>query len=240
MIRMKNVLVIVSGYLFCLCACRKTTVASVQTPFTVQDSTIKKKSYLALGDSYTIGQGVQYAERFPLQTVELLRSSGVHMDEPLIIAQTGWTTTALSNAILSQNPKGPFSVVSLLIGVNDQYQKRDTTGYRQRFQSLLSTSVTLAGGKNDHVFVLSIPDYSVTPFARNSDTGTIRIQIEWFNEICRQVTFQNGCNWLNITPYTKLAATDKSLLASDSLHPSGKEYGIWARDLAPLMLPKLR
>ena len=123
------------------------------------------RTYLALGDSYTIGQSVGITERFPAQTNTLLKSTGIKMAEPRYIATTGWRTDDLAAAINSQNPQGPFDVVSLLIGVNDQYQLRDTNGYRERFRQLLLKSISLAGNKRNHVFVLSIPDYSVTPFA---------------------------------------------------------------------------
>ena len=220
-------------------SCKKSTGGSVRTAFPAEDSSANKNTYLALGDSYTIGQGVQAFESFPFQTVSMLRIKGVKINDPLIIAQTGWTTTNLSKAIISQNPKGPFSVVSLLIGVNDQYQLHDTTGYRQRFYGLLQTSLYFAGGNRNRVFVLSIPDYSVTPFVRNNPM-TVKTEIGWFNEINRQVTVENGCSWINITPSTQMAATDPTLLASDSLHPSGKEYAKWANELANKMQPVLQ
>ena len=131
--------------------------------------------------------------------------------------------------------QAPYSIVTLLIGVNDQYQTRDTTGYRERFTRLLNTSIALAGNDRRRVFVLSIPDYSVTPFARGLDTAAIRRQIDWFNSINRSVTLENNISYTDITPSTREAAIDKTLLAQDSLHPSGKEYAKWAARLAPLM-----
>ena len=197
------------------------------------------KKWLALGDSYTIGQSVAVNDRFPAQTANLLKQSGINMTEPNYIATTGWTTNNLSNAIASQNP-GNYDVVSLLIGVNDQYQMRDTTGYRQRFTMLLDKAIQLANGKKDHVFVLSIPDYSVTPFAAGSDTAQIRKEIDWFNAINRQVTEGYKVAYLDITPGTRLAKTNASLLAYDGLHPSAQEYKNWADRLAPMMLPVLK
>lgn len=197
------------------------------------------KTYLALGDSYTIGQSVAPQERFPVQTKQWLTARGINMAEPQIIATTGWTTTNLANAI-SSGVSGPYSVVSLLIGVNDQYQTHDTIGYRSRFSSLLNTAVSLAGNQRSHVFVISIPDYSVTPFAANSDTATIRRQIDQFNVINKEVTAQSLCNYLDITPSTREALNDPSLLAGDGLHPSGKEYKKWAERLGAMMLDKLR
>jgi len=197
------------------------------------------KTWLALGDSYTIGQGVEESGRFPTQTVNLLRAAGVSMNLPTYIATTGWTTTALQNAINTQQP-GKHTVVSLLIGVNDQYQTRDTTGYRQRFTALLQKAIELANGRPSHVFVLSIPDYSVTPFASGSDTARIRQQIDWFNAINKNVTLQNGCPYLDITPSTREARFNTALLAPDGLHPSVLEYRRWADRLSVLMLPVLR
>ena len=198
------------------------------------------KTYLALGDSYTIGQSVSVQERFPVQTAQWLSARGINMVTPEIIATTGWTTTNLSNAIAQRNISGPYSVVSLLIGVNDQYQMNDTSGYRARFTGLLNTSVNLAGNQRDHVFVISIPDYSVTPFAANADTAAIHRQIDQFNAINKQVTAQNLCNYLDITPSTREALNDPTLLAADGLHPSGKEYKKWAERLGAMMLDKLR
>ena len=197
------------------------------------------KTWLALGDSYTIGQSVSEAERFPAQTANILKQSGINIGTPTYIATTGWTTNNLMNSILSQNP-GTYDVVSLLIGVNDQYQQHDTTGYRKRFTDLLTKAIQLADGKKENVFVLSIPDYSVTPFAAGSDTAQIRKEIDWFNAINKNVTADYNCPYLDITPSTRDARNNRSLIATDGLHPSGAEYKRWAGMLAPLMLPVLK
>ena len=193
------------------------------------------KTYLALGDSYTIGQSVDSSSRYPAQTAAWLAANGIRLNPIQYIATTGWTTTDLQNAINYTNPKGPFDVVSLLIGVNDQYRGYDTGGYSIRFYQLLQQSIQLAGGKPAHVFVLSIPDYSVTPFANGSNRAEISMQIDWFNAINKRITLQNNCNYLYITDSTREAATDSSLLAPDGLHPSGKEYKIWSLLLGALM-----
>lgn len=198
-----------------------------------------EKTWLALGDSYTIGQSVNITERFPDQTATLLRARGINMPVPEYIATTGWTTTNLQNAINARNP-APHDVVSLLIGVNDQYQTHDTTGYRQRFTAVLEKSVELAKNKKENVFVLSIPDYSVTPFAAGQDRARIRQEIDWFNAINLSVTQSYGISYLDITPSTREAETDASLIAVDGLHPSGLEYKKWAERLAPWMQAVLR
>lgn len=217
-------------------SCKK---AGLPATYTGPANTGTQRTWLALGDSYTIGQSVNAADRFAAQTANLLQMAGINMAEPRYIAATGWSTNSLANAITMQNP-GNYDVVSLLIGVNDQYQTHDTSGYRLRFTSLLSKAIQLANGKNTHVFVLSIPDYSVTPFAAGGDTAQIRREIELFNTINRQVTESFAVAYLDITPGTRLAKTNPSLLAPDGLHPSRLEYKNWADRLAPMMLPVVR
>ncbi|MEJ7677295.1 MAG: GDSL-type esterase/lipase family protein [Segetibacter sp.] len=185
--------------------------------------------------SYTIGQGVQDFERFPAQTVQLLRDQDINVIDPKYIAMTGWTTANLISAINLENPSKDFDIVTLLIGVNDQYQHRDTNGYRTRFTEALNKAVDLAGGRNTHVFVLSIPDYSVTPFVSESDKARVSMQIDQFNGINKEITLQTGITYIDITPSTRQAANDASLIANDGLHPSGKEYSVWANMLAPLI-----
>lgn len=197
------------------------------------------KTWLALGDSYTIGQSVTESERFPAHTANILKQSGININTPDYIATTGWATDNLAAAIAQQNP-AKHDVVSLLIGVNDQYQRHDTSGYRQRFTSLLIKSIELANGKKENVFVLSIPDYSVTPFAAGSDTAQIRKEIDWFNAINKEVTLLYKCSYLDITPSTREGRTNRSLIAGDGLHPSGLEYKRWAERLAPMVLPVLQ
>lgn len=196
--------------------------------------------FLSLGDSYTIGQSVPASDRFPVQTAKWLKDNGINMDDPMIIATTGWTTVDLKNAIASRQPLGMYDIVSLLIGVNDQYQRHDTTGYRDRFTELLSTAIVLAGNRSYRVFVVSIPDYSVTPFAQGSDTALIHLQIDQFNAINKTVTSQYNCQYLDITPSTRQALNDPALLAGDGLHPSGKEYKKWADRLGPMMKTALQ
>ncbi len=137
------------------------------------------------------------------------------------------------NGIATKNPHGLYNVVSLLIGVNDQYQQFDTGGYRTDYTQCLQKAITLAGNKTDHVFVISIPDYSITPFAAGSDTAEIRRQIDEFNAINKEVTLSYNISYTDITPLTREAKTDASLIAGDGLHPSGKEYAKWAELLAP-------
>jgi lysophospholipase L1-like esterase len=222
----------------CFSCSKKVSAPAVSLPTTVSADTLK--TYLALGDSYTIGQSVAINERFPAQTVALLRQQEIKMADPVYIAQTGWTTANLQNAINNQNPQNNFDVVSLLIGVNDQYQRMDTAGYAIRFAQLLDKAIQLAGGIKERVFVLSIPDYSVTPFVPADDKQRVTKEIDWFNEINFLITSAYGVSYTNITPSTQQAATNTSLIATDNLHPSGLEYKKWAELLAPKMIAVLK
>lgn len=221
--------------IFTICACQPQQTEMIPTPATA----ITPKSYLALGDSYTIGQGVSATERFPAQTAQWLQQRGIIIGTLTYIATTGWTTTNLQNALNNQNP-APHDVVTLLIGVNDQYQTRDTTGYRQRFTVLLQRSIELARGKKENVVVLSIPDYSVTPFASFNDTARIRRELDLFNAINKEVTLSHRISYLDITPSTRDARTNPALIATDGLHPSGLEYRKWAERLGPLLEASLK
>jgi len=194
--------------------------------------------YLALGDSYTIGQSVPLAESFPAQAVAALKNDSINLGAPQYIATTGWTTVNLQNAIALQNPTGPYAAVTLLIGVNDQFQHLDINLYPGRFTQLLQKAVRLAGNRPSRVFVLSIPDYSVTPFG-GGDT-TIRNQIDEYNAINKQITLANNIAYINITDISREAATDSTLIAGDGLQPSGKQYALWVQLLAPVMEKALR
>ena len=223
-------------FLFCMMiSCNKTSepALNINTDTTMNTNTPGQKQYswLALGDSYTIGQSVNENERYPAQTISMLANDSLRFESPYYIATTGWTTQNLLDAIAAQNLQ-TYDVVSLLIGVNDQYQKRDTTGYREKFTECLQKAIELSGNNKSHVFVLSIPDYSVTPFAANDDTALIKKQIDEFNAINKEVTLSYNISYTDITPLTREAKKDNSFIADDGLHPSGKEYNKWATLLA--------
>jgi lysophospholipase L1-like esterase len=198
------------------------------------------RRYLALGDSYTIGQSVADSLRYPVQAVKLLRKDSVNAQPPLIVAVTGWTTTDLLNRLNSSPPGTDYDWVTLLIGVNNQYRGWSQAQYRTEFTQLLQKSIVYAGNRNYRVTVLSIPDYSVTPFAAGLDRGLIARQIDSFNAINKQVTQSFGAKYVDVTPSSRQAATDPSLIATDSLHFSGKEYAKWAAQLAPVLKQALR
>ena len=193
------------------------------------------KSFLALGDSYTIGESVEMQQRFPHLMVSLLRQQHMAIQDPVYIAATGWTTLDLQAAIQQHQPAGPYDIVTLMIGVNDQYRGWDRAGYRLRFTQLLQKAIQLAGNRSANVFVLSIPDYSATPFVADGDKERVRREVDQFNAINRQVTEGQGIAYIDITPLTRQAAHDPSLLASDGLHYSGREHQWWAEKLAPVI-----
>ena len=201
-------------------------------------ATAAARTYLALGDSYTIGQSVDSSDRFPAQTAALLAKQDIPFAPIQYIATTGWTTLNLMDAINVQQPKGPFEAVSLLIGVNDQYQTHDTTNYRSRFTDLLNKAIALAGNRRTHVFVLSIPDYGITPFGNNEKE--ISDQINEFNAINKDVTISQGISYTDVTTISRNDAGDASMIAYDGLHPSGKQYAQWALALDSMMYEKLK
>ena len=194
--------------------------------------------FLALGDSYTIGESVAPEERWPVQLGALLRAEGLNVGDPTIIATTGWTTDELSAAIDRANPQGAFDLVSLLIGVNNQYRGRGQDEYREQFAALLQRAIGFAGGNPARVLVLSIPDWGVTPFAARleRDPAAVAADIDAFNAINRAETERPGAHYVDVTPFSREAAHDPSLLADDGLHPSGRMYAEWAR----LALPAAR
>jgi len=199
----------------------------------------KPMRYLALGDSYTIGESVTPTERWPVQLAAQLHAHDLALADPLIIARTGWTTDELLAGIERQTSQGPFDLVSLLIGVNNQYRGRSSEEYRTQFQQLLHTAITLAGGHPDHVIVLSIPDWGVTPFAAGRQRATIAAAIDRFNATNRAETLQAGARYVDITPVSRQALHDTTLIASDGLHPSGKMYTKWVELVLPTALAAL-
>jgi lysophospholipase L1-like esterase len=199
------------------------------------------RSYLALGDSYTIGESVAEADRYPVQAVQMLRGTDhINCVAPDIIATTGWTTGNLLNALGNVNPAHTYQMVTLLIGVNNQFQGGSQTEYKDQFTLLVQQSIALAGNRPSHVLVLSIPDYSVTPFARGRNTAYIASQIDSFNMINNRVSLHFKVNYVDVTAESRKAATDLSLVAADGLHFSGKEYGIWARLMEPILKGMLK
>lgn len=194
--------------------------------------------YLALGDSYTIGEGTEPHESFPNQLVARLRAQHLQIGDAEIIARTGWTTDELNAAIDAHAPHKPYALVTLLIGVNNQYRGRAAQDYRAEFAALLRRAIAYADGHADRVLVLSIPDWGVTPFARGREN--VSPEIDAYNEINRAETLRAGARYVDITPHTRAVRQAAGLLAADELHPSGKQYAQWTELLVPYALAILR
>ena len=184
---------------------------------------INKLNYLALGDSYTIGESVNAEQNFPAQLQQKLSKEFGDVNVR-IIAKTGWTTRDLIENIKKENPGNKYDLLTLLIGVNNQYQGKDTTEYKTELKFLIEKATALAQGKKENVLLISIPDYGVTPFAKSKQPAKISQEIARFNQIKKTQAEKAGINWIEITEISKLAKTDLTLLADDQLHPSAKMY----------------
>ncbi len=195
-----------------------------------------QRRYLALGDSYSIGEGVPETGRWPLQLAAALRAEGIALAPPRIIATTGWTTDELAAAMDAAEPLGRWDLVSLLIGVNNQYRGRPLDEYREQFGQLLRRAIGLAGGDAGRVFVLSIPDWGVTPFAQGRERGTIAAQIDAFNGAARTICDGHDVLFIDITPTSRERGGEPDMLAEDGLHPSAAMYARWVE----AALPQLR
>jgi lysophospholipase L1-like esterase len=189
--------------------------------------------YLALGDSYTIGESVPEGERWPHRLAKLLEAEGIQT-EATIIARTGWTTDELWQGIQAGEIQPPYDLVSLLIGVNNQYRGYDINEYREQFVFLLNKSIEYAGGESQRVIVLSIPDWGVTPFAAGRDAKKIATEIDEFNQVNREEAGKAGARYVDVTLVSREAVSDEALIASDGLHPSGKMYAVWAEKVLPV------
>ena len=189
-------------------------------------------AYLALGDSYTIGESVSADERWPALLVRQLRADGLAVDEPQIIAVTGWTTDELSAAMDEASLNSPYALVSLQIGVNNQYRGRPADDYRTQFAALLARAMALAGGHADRVIVVSIPDWGVTRFANEQgrDHLTIARELGVYNAIARDQSEHAGAHFVDIT---EISRTHPEWVADDGLHPSAEQYRLWLRAIAP-------
>ncbi|HMU91454.1 MAG TPA: SGNH/GDSL hydrolase family protein [Anaerolineales bacterium] len=191
--------------------------------------------YLALGDSYTIGESVRESERWPNQLAAKLEEQGIHA-ETTIIARTGWTVDELWEGIQVTPPEGRYDLVTLLIGVNDQYRGYPLDGYREDFRFMLGKAIEYAGGDPQHVIVLSIPDWGFTPFAATRETEPISLQIDGFNAVNLEETKSAGAHYVDVTEISRMAMDDFELLAPDRLHPSGKMYSMWVEKVISVAL----
>ncbi len=229
-----SILILTLGILLLLaCSSRGT-----DSPKPASRQTIR---YLALGDSYTIGESVPENERWPVQLIENIKTSpsfqATNVDiELTLIARTGWTTDELWKGIEQTGVTPPYDLVSLLIGVNNQYRGRSLEEYREQFRFLLGKAIEYAGNDPEKVFVVSIPDWGVTPFAAGRNSTQIAAEIDAFNALNRAEAEAAGVAYVDITPASRAAASDRSLIAADGLHPSGKMYAGWVELILPVAL----
>lgn len=189
--------------------------------------------YLALGDSYTIGESVAENQRWPNQLARQLKAEGIDTDVT-IIARTGWTVDELWQGIQAGPPEGMYDLVTLLIGVNDQYRGYPLEGYREDFRFILGKAIEYAGGDSSRVIVMSIPDWGTTPFAAGQDVQKIAAEIDQFNSVNREESEKAGARYVDITPISRTMTADPALIASDGLHPSGRMYSEWVDLVLPL------
>lgn len=215
---------LIALFLVGMIGCKMQSVPQNQTP----DGVL---AYLALGDSYTIGESVAESERWPVQLAKELSDNGIKVAAPQIIARTGWTTDELKAAIAAANLNQTYDMVSLLIGVNNQFRGRDVEQFRGEFIDLLNQAVGFAGGDKSNVFVVSIPDWGVTPFAKSRDQQKISKEIDAYNAVCKEEAVKMGIQYFDITPISREAVSNSALVASDGLHPSGEMYGRWVREV---------
>ncbi len=197
-------------------------------------------TFLSLGDSYTIGESVETKDRWSVQLAAMLRKKGIDMAPPDIIARTGWTTAELAEAIGKSGNSKKYDLVSLLTGVNNQYRGQPLDRYQTEFRELLQTAIRYAGNQPNRVIVVSIPDWGVTPFAQGRDRARIAAEIDAFNAVCLQESRKAGVKFFNITPLSRQAAVDAVHVASDGLHFSGRQYGLWAEQMLPEVMKIFR
>ena len=192
--------------------------------------------YLALGDSYTIGEGIPEDGRWPAVLARALRAEGVALEDPRIIATTGWTTDELAAAIDAAEPLGEWDFVSLLVGVNNQYRGRSLENYREEFTTLLQRAIDFARGRAERVLVLAIPDWGVTPFgtASGRDVAQIARELDAFNATAAAICAAHGVAFVDIAPVARVRGAEAAMLAEDGLHPSAAMYALWAAQALPV------
>ncbi len=211
----------------CLAGCMPDSAPSEPAPAPPGDVGTR---YLALGDSYTIGEGVAPDDRWPVVLAERLRADGIEIDRPRIIAQTGWTTDELNDAIRPADLEPPYALVTLLIGVNDQYRGRPLDAYRDRFRELLDRAIGFAGRDPGRVVVVSVPDWGVTPFAAGRDRAPIAREIDALNAVAAEAARQRRARFVDVTA---LSRRQGDLTTSDGLHPSAEAYQAWVDLIEP-------
>lgn len=233
------IVLIAAGMMAVISACAATPdrVAMTSNP-----PPARTLSFLALGDSYTIGEGIAETGRWPLQLAAGLRAQDIALADPRIIATTGWTTDELSAGIDDAEPLGVFDFVSLQIGVNNQYRGRDVNDFRKGFQKLLERAITLAAGRSDRVLVLSIPDWGATPFgaASGRDLEQVSRELDVYNAVARAVCAARRVSFVDIARVSRVLGSEPAMVAGDGLHPSAELYAQWTQLAQPVANALLR
>lgn len=207
---------------------------------TIETHSQNGMSYLALGDSYTIGHKISEKERWPNQLAKALRNDGFSIQNPKIIAKNGWRTDELLDAMHAELNDEKYDLVSVMIGVNNQYQSKNLKNYKEELKTILREAIAKSKEGKECVFVLSIPDYGMTPFGKKKGGNQISEDLKKWNAACKQVSQEMGIAFYNITKISKQAETDSALVASDGLHPSGKMYQLWVEKILPKIEQKLK
>ena len=206
---------------------RAPTAAPIASSVFVPPAHAGALTFLALGDSYTIGEGLPPSDRWPVQLAATLRQSGVDLADPAILARTGWTTEELLLAMDNTPLASRYDLVTLMIGVNNQFRGEALSGYRRDLQTLLDRSIALAGGRADHVVVLSIPDWGVSPFGKQAGGGNVSADIDQFNASCRELSEAVKVQYVDVTAISRADAGQADRFADDGLHPSASQCEQW-------------
>lgn len=234
---MKYIICFIPMLVLACCSCKNPASDPGNHYKQLMERSVRKIRYLALGDSYTKGQSVAKKESFPFQLADSLsKDPYIEVEETRVIAQTGWTTTDLKNAIAEQSFRYSYDIVSLLVGVNDQFQRKSIEIYRAEFKNLLAKAIELAGGNKHKVVVVSIPDYGFTPFGFN-DKNEISEEIDMFNSVNKQIAELAGVTYIDITSVSRSGSI--GLVANDGLHPSGPQYRMWVKRMYPDVRTKI-
>jgi len=197
---------------------------------------VAHQTFLALGDSYTIGESVSEDQRWPMQLVATLKEYDFHIEPPQIIAKTGWTTDELKQAIDNSILNYPYDWVSLSIGVNNQYRGRSLEEFKKEFEILLSEAIVYSGNRRERVFVVSIPDWGVMPFAKDRDREQIAREIDDFNQVIYAVCAQEQIRFIDVALISRNANEDPQWIADDQLHPGSAQYAQWVQEILPFFL----
>ncbi|HSZ24852.1 MAG TPA: GDSL-type esterase/lipase family protein [Cytophagaceae bacterium] len=215
----------------------------VNGPATIESGNHQKHTYLALGDAYVIGEGVQENERWPIQLEGALRGHEFHINYPYFVSSKTWTVDQLTQRLGEEEFDKHYDLITIQIGVNDEYKKKTISAFTTDVKALLTKVIALTGGKHGRVVFVSIPDWSVTPFAKKHKSDALDVlaeNINKYNQVIKKETIAAGGHFVDITDISKKAATDPTLTSSDELHPSGAMYKLWVQRMYPTIIQALQ